>query len=257
MSTTIAAGPGLLAWGSLSWLIELARAMPAILLPTDWLTVPMAIAWYAAMGVLIWLASLRSVRRLTSGLERRGRWRPTGVAAAAMALVPVSMLIALLLIGRLASAHADGRLHVYALDVGQGDAILIVTPEGRQMLVDGGPDGETTLTELGNLLPAGDRTLDVAMATHLDADHVGGLLAVLQRYDANLVTRGIVGPDSALYPQWQSVLAARQLSAVSLRYGHRGGVGAERLSWRCCIRRLDLCRRVWIALPITAAWWFA
>ena len=227
VSTTMAAGPGLLAWGSLSWLIELARAMPDILLPTDWLTVPMAIAWYVAMGVLIWLASLRSVRRLTSGMERRGRWRPTGVAAAAMALVPVSMLIALLLIGRLASAHADGRLHVYALDVGQGDAILIVTPEGRQMLVDGGPDGETTLTELGNLLPAGDRTLDVAMATHLDSDHVGGLLAVLQRYDANLVAHGIVGSDSALYPQWQSVLAARQLSAVSLRYGHRVALGSE------------------------------
>ena len=36
-----------------------------------------------------------------------------------------------------------------------------------------------------------------------------------------------LGPDSALYPQWQSVLAARRLSPVSLRYGHRVALGSE------------------------------
>ena len=51
----------------------------------------------------------------------------------------------------------DGRLQVAVLDVGQGDAILIQTPSGKNVLVDGGPSGSVLLRELADQLSAGER----------------------------------------------------------------------------------------------------
>ena len=224
VSTTLAVAPGALAWAPLSWLTAVANAMPPALWAADWLTAPVAVAWYVVLGVLVWLMSARPLRRIVAGLRRR-RWRPTGMAATVVAAVPVGIIVVVLLVGQLAATSADGRLHVYALDVGQGDAIMVVTPNGHQLLVDGGADSETTLAAIGPLIPASDRSLDVVAATHLDADHVGGLLGVLHRYRADVVLQGSVTPDSALYPQWQSVVTDRKRPALTLHAGHRVALG--------------------------------
>ena len=76
----------------------------------------------------------------------------------------------------------DDRLHVYFLDVGQGDAILVQTPDGRQILIDGGPNPTALLSELSAALPFWDRSLDLVVLTHPDGDHLTGLLTVLDRY---------------------------------------------------------------------------
>lgn len=75
----------------------------------------------------------------------------------------------------------DGLLEVHFLDVGQGDAILIESPTGIQVLIDGGPDAGV-LTELGKNMSFFDRAIDLVIATHPDTDHVGGLADVLARY---------------------------------------------------------------------------
>ena len=46
----------------------------------------------------------------------------------------------------------DGRFHLYFLDIGQGDSVLIETPEGHYVLVDGGP-GNTVMEELAEVMP--------------------------------------------------------------------------------------------------------
>lgn len=79
------------------------------------------------------------------------------------------------------STAAQSYLTVTFLSVGQGDAILIETPDGVQALIDGGPDA-TVLRELTATLPWFDRTLDLILSTHPDKDHIGGLVDVLQRY---------------------------------------------------------------------------
>ena len=79
-------------------------------------------------------------------------------------------------------------LSVAFLDVGQGDAIFIETPDGVQMLVDGGPD-TTVLRALGEVMPWYDRSLDVVLATHFDLDHIGGLVDVLSRYDVETIMK--------------------------------------------------------------------
>ena len=224
----LAVGVGTLVWAPLAWLIWVAEAMPPVLLPAPWLTAPVAVGWLVAMWLLAVLVSAGRVRRAVAGLRRRPRWRPTGATALMAAAAPVAVTVALLLIGQFASARPDGLLHVYALDVGQGDAILVVTPDGQQMLVDGGPDAEITLPAVASLMPPGDRSLDVVTATHLDSDHVGGLLGVLDRYQAGAVLQGgDTSETAALHPQWKAVLRDRQHRVVSVHAGHRVRLGSE------------------------------
>ena len=68
------------------------------------------------------------------------------------------------------------------LNVGEGDAILI-TQGSNQMLIDGGRTGKDLLARLGRHMPFWDRTLEIVLATHPYADHIGGFRAVLSAYD--------------------------------------------------------------------------
>ena len=74
-----------------------------------------------------------------------------------------------------ASAQQSGQLEVVFLDVGQGEAILIRSPEGRTALVDAGPGS------VAHVLARryGVDSVDLAVATHPHADHIGGMVAVL------------------------------------------------------------------------------
>ncbi len=77
--------------------------------------------------------------------------------------------------------HAD-ELQIWFFDIGQGDATFIQTPEGKQILVDGGPD-DRVLQKLGSVMWPWDRTLDAIVVTHPDADHITGLVNVLEQYE--------------------------------------------------------------------------
>lgn len=79
------------------------------------------------------------------------------------------------------SYQPSNLLHVYFLDIGQGDSIFIDSPTHGRVLVDGGPD-RRVLSELGKILPFGDRRIDVVMESHPDADHITGLVDVLKNY---------------------------------------------------------------------------
>ncbi len=97
----------------------------------------------------------------------------------------------------------DGRLHVTFLDVGEGEAILVETPTGRRILIDGGPDPSILKSHLGRRFPIWDRSLDLIIASHPDLAHVNGLPAVLENYRVGaLITNGEVdGPNA-----WEEML---------------------------------------------------
>jgi beta-lactamase superfamily II metal-dependent hydrolase len=76
----------------------------------------------------------------------------------------------------------QGRLQIYALDVGQGDSALIITPEGKSVLIDAG------LPQAGDEVVAALRkkdvhSLDLAVATHPHADHIGGMRQVIENFE--------------------------------------------------------------------------
>ncbi len=83
-------------------------------------------------------------------------------------------------------SDASHDLRVIFMDVGQGDAILLVTPQQHYVLVDGGPDA-TILSRLGKELPFNTHRLSLVVASHNHADHITGLNAVLDRYDADKI----------------------------------------------------------------------
>lgn len=89
-----------------------------------------------------------------------------------------------------------GVLTVSFLDVGQGDAIFIESPTGRQVLIDGGRD-RSILREIGQSMPWWDRSIDVVVATHPDADHITGLVDVLQQYRVEYIFQPGIGKHTA------------------------------------------------------------
>jgi competence protein ComEC len=117
-------------------------------------------------------------------------------------------------------------LVVTFLDVGQGDAILIETPDGVQALIDGGPNG-TVLRELAAELPWGDRTLDLVVGTHPDKDHIGGLVDVLARYNvASILTTENTG-ETVTASTYQKALTAETDIVHMARAGQVYQLGAS------------------------------
>lgn len=100
--------------------------------------------------------------------HRTARYILAAAFAGAIAVVLVWMT------GRPAQVTVD------FLNVGQGDAMLIRSGS-QEFLIDGGPD-RSVLAELGRAMPFFDRTIEYAALTHAHADHVRGLVAVLERY---------------------------------------------------------------------------
>jgi competence protein ComEC len=115
----------------------------------------------------------------------------------------------------------DGKLHVYFLDVGQGDAIFIVTPSGKQILVDGGPAPSVILTQLARHTPFWDRSVDLVVATQPDADHLAGLVAVMDRYTVGAVLAQ-EWPDrarDATVSRWSQLIAERRPARIPPQAG--------------------------------------
>lgn len=185
---------GLLAWPFLTYtvvIIEWLARWPAASVPLRLSPAALA-AVYAAIGGLTLLASTRKEQR--RGLAERLRAR-LGLVAALVALTLVMLLAVAWFLSR-----PDGRLHVAFLDVGQGDATLITSPGGRQVLIDGGRYPSMLLDELGEQMPFWDRSIDLIIATHPDDDHVAGLVAAAGRYQVGrLVTNGAPPDDDAAY----------------------------------------------------------
>ncbi len=89
---------------------------------------------------------------------------------------------------------------VWVFDVGQGDAIFIDAPH-KQMLIDGGGD-ERVLERLAAVMPWWDRSIDIVVNTHPHADHLAGLVPVLERYKVTQVLdadEGYTTPEFAEY----------------------------------------------------------
>lgn len=96
-------------------------------------------------------------------------------------------------------------LEVVFFDVGQGDAIFIETPQGQQILIDGGPSA-AILEKLVKVMPFWDRTIEVVILTHPEKDHLSGLIEVLKKYQVkNIFWTGVVR-QTAEYREWLKTL---------------------------------------------------
>lgn len=133
-------------------------------------------------------------------------------------------ILAWVAVGELAGS---GGLEVTFFDVGQGDAAFIETPEGRQILIDGGPSS-VILEKLGHEMPFWDRTIDLVILTHPEKDHLSGLLEVLKRYKVeNILWTGVVR-DTAEFKEWQKLIAEERAKITIAKSGQLISAGMER-----------------------------
>ncbi len=117
-----------------------------------------------------------------------------------------------------------GILTVSFLDIGQGDAIFIDAPSGRQVLIDGGPPGGGVLRRLADVMPFYDHSIDVVIPTHPDADHIGGLIDVLQRYDVAQVIESSVQGSTPIWDALEMTIAADAKKGTNVTTALRGQV---------------------------------
>lgn len=112
----------------------------------------------------------------------------------------------------------EGVLSVYFLDVGQGDAIFVETPDKRQMLIDGGKNRQV-ISELGKVMPFGDKSIDVVIATHPDADHIGGLPEVVSRFDIGMFIETGVESDNTIDDELGRRVGEKNIGSILAKRG--------------------------------------
>ena len=111
----------------------------------------------------------------------------------------------------------DGLLKIHFFDIGQGDSIFIEAPNGNQVLVDGGPDN-TVLEKLGQVMPFYDKEIDLVMVSHPHADHLTGLIEVLNRYEVRNTIEAKEEYESPQFKLWRNAISsegANNIEALS------------------------------------------
>jgi competence protein ComEC len=170
-------------------------------------------------------------------------WAVRRSRAYAWAALIVLPLAAAIVLWPVPPAVHPNQLEVTAIDVGQGDSLLVVGPTGQAMLIDaGGPTGAAANAENAVGLLSSDsafdigeevvspylwsrqfRRLDVVALTHAHSDHMGGMPAVLRNFRPRELWVA-VDPNSAPY---RALLAEAATLGIRVRHLHAG----DRIPW--------------------------
>ncbi|MGD0292230.1 MAG: ComEC/Rec2 family competence protein [Terracidiphilus sp.] len=192
--------------------------------------IPAPMLWQSlAFCALLAAAIVLARRAVSSGLRwhRRAAWIALFLAAVVAVLPrPVD--------------HPRDALLVEAIDVGQGDSLLLIASDGKTLLVDGGgfgggprqaPQnfdiGEEVVSEV--LWSRGIRRLDVVALTHAHSDHMGGLPAILRNFHPAELWVGN-NPRSKDYVALLDEAAELHVRVRSLRAGDAFAFGPTQVS---------------------------
>ncbi|UCC52081.1 MAG: DNA internalization-related competence protein ComEC/Rec2 [Anaerolineaceae bacterium] len=208
--------PAWVAWLLLTYTINLVRffaSLPYANLPVS-ISFGGVIAIYGLVITVTWLSGLEKQNRL----DLFGRSRQSRIMRA---LIAAAAVLASLIIIR-AWNQPDDKLHVTFLDVGQGDAIFIQSPDGHQILVDGGRYPSVLLDQLGREMPFWDKDIDIMVATHPDEDHISGLVETLGHYQVGMLVTN--GEKQDVSPYYDALLQAAESSQVPIHVASTGEV---------------------------------
>jgi competence protein ComEC len=112
----------------------------------------------------------------------------------------------------------ESGLFVRFLSVGQGDAELIQTPSSQNILIDGGPDS-AVVSEIDKFLPFYGRNIDTVVLTHPHADHVAGLVSVLNKYQVKNAYISGVTYSTSEYIDFLNLLKSKNVVTRAVKAG--------------------------------------
>lgn len=135
----------------------------------------------------IWLVTsfyiaLLAVTFNWSAIKSRLQSLAGSLRAVALTLTLAAMFVCMVVLWRSASTAGDGQFHITFLEVGSADAVLIQTPEGRNILVNGGASTSELSDELGRRLPFFSPKLDWLIIASTDEEQLSALPRVIERY---------------------------------------------------------------------------
>ncbi len=111
--------------------------------------------------------------------------------------------------------YEDGKLYVHVMDVGQGDAILIHTPLGKNILVDGGPHNNIR-EPLSDILGFGLYVIDEVFLSHPHADHMSGFLTVMQKYRVEKIWYTGIVHTTPVFQEWLQEISIQEIPIEQL-----------------------------------------
>jgi len=117
----------------------------------------------------------------------------------------------------------DDKLHVVFCDVGQGDAILIYQ-KTTQILIDAGPN-DRVVGCLNRHMPFWDKQIEAAVATHPQADHIGGLVDVMKGYIIVQFVMGVEGNETAGFEAIRRQITMTKSQVTNVYYGDEIRIG--------------------------------
>lgn len=112
----------------------------------------------------------------------------------------------------------SGEAELHVLNIGQGDALLLVTADEHHILMDGGP-GNGVLMELASTIPYLWRDIDLLILSHPHADHMEGLVPVLERFDVKNVLLTLPEYNSEIYEAFLDVLSKEGARVIMAEAG--------------------------------------
>ncbi len=107
--------------------------------------------------------------------------------------------------------HQEKNFQAIFLDVGQGDATLLQTPLGKNILIDGGPD-MTLLYKLGQYLPWWKQDIDLIVISHPHADHIIGIIEVIKRFKVHAVVMTDAAINTPEFGELRDVLKENKVT---------------------------------------------
>ncbi len=102
---------------------------------------------------------------------------------------------------------AEARLRVTFLHLTRGESVLIETPNGKRVLIDAGRARNEAAEKLQSIIPAWDRHIDLMLLTHPDADHLGGMKEVTERFTIGVILDAGTKSDTDTYAEWEQVIS--------------------------------------------------
>lgn len=112
----------------------------------------------------------------------------------------------------------DKNLHIYFLNVGQGDSQYVRKMNNFDLLIDGGPNSRV-ISELGEVMPFWDHKIDYIMLSHPHADHVTGLIDVLKRYKIGQILATDAVSTTSEYIEFLNLVKEKHIPYRLVRQG--------------------------------------